>query len=65
MQNYLAPSILANLNHTIRNTVVISSYFGPQLIFAPLISRFCLAREINEIKGMLTLRVLQYNKIEL
>ena len=31
----LAPFILANYNHTIRNTVVISSYFGLQLIFAP------------------------------
>jgi len=31
----LAPFILANQNHTIRNTVVILSYFGLQLIFAP------------------------------
>ena len=31
----LAPFILANQNHTIRNTVVISSYFGLQLIFMP------------------------------
>ena len=28
----------------------------------PLISQFCLAREICEIKGTLTLRVLQYNQ---
>ena len=31
----LAPFILANYNHTIRNTVVISSNFGLRLIFAP------------------------------
>jgi len=35
MQNYFGPFILANKNHTIRNTVVISSYFGLQLIFVP------------------------------
>jgi len=35
MQNYLGPFILANENHTIRNTVVILSYFGLQLTFAP------------------------------
>ena len=36
MQIILAPIIFANYNHTIRNTVVISSYFGLQLIFMPI-----------------------------
>ena len=31
----LAPFILVSSNHTIRNTVVILSYFGLQLIFTP------------------------------
>ena len=35
MQNYYGPFYFGELNHTIRNTVVISSYFGLQLIFAP------------------------------
>ena len=40
MQNYFGPFILANENHTIRNTVVISSCFGLQLIIAPFNFQF-------------------------
>ena len=36
MQNYFGPFCFGELNHTIRNTVVILSYFGLQLTFAPV-----------------------------
>jgi len=77
MQNYLAPFILVNENHTIRNTVIISSYFGLQLIFTPFnfvvlfgsrnsMSRMMISMsriQIREIKGSLTLTVLQYTLV--
>jgi len=60
MQNYFGPVYFGELkpyNSKYSSNFVI--FFGLQLIFARFNFAVCLAREIREIKGMQTLRVLQ------
>jgi len=56
--DFACKTILANQNHAVRNTVVISSYFGLQFIFAPF-NFAVLFGSRNSQKGTQTLRVLQ------
>ena len=61
MQNYFGPFYFGKLkpyNSKYCSNLVL--FFGLQLIFAPFNFAVCFAREVHEIKGTQTIRVLQY-----